>query len=98
MSDFKECRNCKEWKDFNDFFNARQNKDGKENICKTCKKLRLKKNRDDLKEANRQYWENAKRKVEIGIADGTTQPFPSGYVFEKCNMNYFKHKQMSSLH
>lgn len=54
--------------------------------------------RDDIKEANRQYWENAKQKVEKDIADGKTQPFPSGYVFEKCNMNYLKHKQMSSLH
>jgi hypothetical protein len=81
-----------------DFFNDKSKRDGKQNMCKVCHKAGIKKRRDDIKEANHQYWENAKLKLEINIADGKTQPFPPDYVFEKCNMNYFKHKKMSSIH
>jgi hypothetical protein len=54
----KECKRCAETKDYDQFRKYKQNKDGKDNVCKDCRKEEYRKN-----PVQKRYYERNKEKI-----------------------------------
>lgn len=57
--DFKKCNDCKKEREINDFWNNKHNSDGKDGICKFCRKERSnrynERNKDRIRQWGRDY-------------------------------------------
>ena len=58
----KKCSKCKEEKPLEEFNKCKSTKDGRQSICKECRKQYRENNKEKIREWNKQYSENNKEK------------------------------------
>jgi hypothetical protein len=60
----KKCNKCNEVKPFSDFNKDKSRKDGYYSICRLCKQIYNKENKEKIKEKNRKYYQDNKEKLK----------------------------------
>lgn len=69
----KECKGCRVIKDLNSYHNDKKSKDGKSNVCKSCKRdynqKRYSQNKDKIKAQSKEWYENNRERKIKSVKD-----------------------------
>ena len=66
----KKCLDCKADKDVAEFYRNRNHKDGRDGLCKECRKARTR----QYSKSNPGYFTEYSRKRRAGLKNGTWEP------------------------